>query len=59
MLFDDFVRPHQHVGWYREADLLRGFQIDDELELLRLLDGQIRRLSPFENLVHKSGSALK
>ena len=37
-------------GWYRQADLLRGFQIDDELELHRLLYGQVGGLSTFKIL---------
>ncbi len=37
----DPIRPHQHVGRDRQADLLRCFQIDDELELDRLLDGKV------------------
>ena len=37
-LSDHFIRPHQHVRRNRQADLLGGFQIDDELELRRLLD---------------------
>ena len=37
-LFNDLIRPYQHVRWNRQADLLGGFQIDDELELFRLLD---------------------
>ena len=36
--FDHFIRSRQHVGRNRQTDLLRGFQIDDELELCRLLD---------------------
>ena len=24
-----FIRPRQHVGWDRQADLLGGFKIDD------------------------------
>jgi hypothetical protein len=36
----DLIRPHQHIGTNRQADLLRRFEIDDELELLRLLKGQ-------------------
>src|SRR6266576_6739399 len=30
---DDFVRPRQHIRRNFQADLLRGFQIDDELKL--------------------------
>jgi hypothetical protein len=33
------------------------FQIDDELEFLRLLNGEIRRLGAFQNLVHIGGGA--
>ena len=35
------IRPHQHVGRDRQADLLGRFQIDDELEFLWLLDRQV------------------
>ena len=45
----------QHVRRNRQADLLGGFQIDDELELLRLLDWKIRGLGAFEDLVHVGG----
>jgi hypothetical protein len=34
--FDDFIRPRQHIRRDRQANLFGGFQIDDELELLRL-----------------------
>src|SRR5262245_60038358 len=34
---DHLISPHQHIRRNREADLLGGFEIDDELELLRLL----------------------
>jgi hypothetical protein len=37
MLFYDPIRPRQHIGRDGEADLLRCFQIDDRLELRRLL----------------------
>jgi hypothetical protein len=36
---DHLIRPHQHIRRDREADLLGRFQIDDQLELHRLLDG--------------------
>src|SRR5262249_52337855 len=54
--FDHFVRPRQHVRRNRQADLLRDFQIDDELELLRLLYREISRLGAFQDLVHVGGS---
>src|SRR5262249_53235630 len=50
--FYDFVRSRQHIRRNRQIDLLGGFEIDDELELHRLLDGEIRRLGTFENFVH-------
>src|SRR5262245_10374375 len=49
--FDYPIRPHQHVRRNRQADLLGRFQIDDELELLRLFDWQVRWLSSFQYLV--------
>jgi hypothetical protein len=32
------VRSRQHIRWNREADLLRGFQVDHQFKLRRLLD---------------------
>src|SRR5438132_9988225 len=49
---NDFVRPRQHIGRDRQADLLGRFQIDNELELLRLLDGEISRLGTFQDFIH-------
>ena len=54
---DHFVRSRQHVRRNRQADLLGGFEIDDELELRRLLHGQVGGLGAFQNLVHVSGGA--
>ena len=47
---DDLVRPEQHGLRNRQADLLRGLEIDHKLKLLRLLDGQVGWLSPLEVL---------
>ena len=44
---DYLVRPREHVGRNRQADLLGRFEIDDELDLHRLLDWQVSRLSAF------------
>ena len=44
---DHFIRSHQHVRRDRQPDLLRRFQTDNELELLRLFDGKIGGLGPF------------
>src|SRR6516165_9405971 len=46
-----FVRPRQHIGRDRQTDLLRGLEIDHQLELRRLLHRQIGGLSTFQNLV--------
>ena len=46
-LFDHLIRPRQHVRWNRQADLLGRFQIDDELELRRLLHREIGGLGTF------------
>ena len=44
MLLNDSVGPRQHLRRNRHADLLCGFQIDDELKLRRLLDRQVSGL---------------
>src|SRR5215831_16215332 len=54
---DHLIRSRQHVRRNRKADLLGGLQIDDELELRRLLHREISRLGAFQNLVHIRGSA--
>jgi len=43
-ILDDLIRPCQHIRWDGQADLLSSFQVDDELELRGLFDGQVRRL---------------
>ena len=54
-LFDYLIRPREHIRWNRQADLLRRLQVDDELELYRLLHGEIGGLSAFQDLVHVGG----
>jgi hypothetical protein len=54
---DHSIRPRQHVGRNREADLLRGLEIDDELELDWLFHRQLSGLSAFQNLVHVRSGA--
>src|SRR6266498_2998510 len=51
-LLDHLVRSRQNVGRNREADLLGGLQVDDELELRRLLHRQIGGLGSLQYLVH-------
>ena len=50
MSFYDPVRPHQHIRRDRQADLLGGFQIDDEFKLRRLFYWEVGWLGAFENL---------
>ena len=50
-LLDHLIRPRQHIRRDRQADLLRGFQVDHELDLRRLLNRQISRLGTFKDLV--------
>src|SRR5262252_7184337 len=52
---DHLVRPRQHIGRNRKVNLLGSFEIDDELELLRLLDGNVGGFSSFEDLIYISG----
>jgi len=51
------LRPHQHIRRNCQADLLRRFQIDDELELLSPFQRQISGLSAFQDLVHDGRGA--
>src|SRR5262249_40039600 len=51
------IRPRQHVGWNRQADLLGGFEVDDQLKLRWLLDREIGGLGTFRDFVHISGGA--
>src|SRR5437773_2841342 len=50
MSFYDLVRPRQHVGRNGQADLHGRLQIDNELELHRLLDGSSAGFAPFRIL---------
>src|SRR5690349_5576947 len=50
-LLDHPVRTRQHVRRNGQADLLRGFEIDDQFELRWLFDGEVGGLRAFENLV--------
>ena len=56
-LLDQLVRASEHVRWKRHADLFRGLEIDDELKLCRLLDGQVSRFCAFQDLVNEIGDA--
>ena len=42
-LLNHLIYPRQHVGWNRQPDLLRCFQIDHQLTLRWLLDRKVSR----------------
>src|SRR5439155_5461463 len=52
---DYFVRPRQHVGRDRQADLFRRFQIDNELKLRRLFHRKVGGLGSLQDFVHVGG----
>src|SRR6516164_5062284 len=56
VLLDDSIRPVKHGRRNREADLIRGHQVDHQLELHRLLDGKVSRLGALQDLVDISSS---
>src|SRR5215470_9046994 len=51
-LFDHLIRPRKQVRWNCETDLPCGFEIDDQLELRRLLNRQIGGLGSLQGFVH-------
>src|SRR6266545_4160069 len=55
----DPVRSCQHIRRNCHADLLRGFEIYHELELLRLLDGQFGGLRAFQDFVDICGGTVE
>src|SRR5262249_5594006 len=54
-LFDSLIRPKQERLRNRQAEGFCGLQINDQLELRRLLDGQVAGFGTFEDLVHIGG----
>ena len=50
-LLDHFIRSRKHVGRNPEANPLRRFEIDDQLELRRLLDWKVGGLGAFQDFV--------
>src|SRR6266851_10531837 len=49
---DDLIGPQEERLRDRQAERLRGLEVDDQLELRRLLDRNIGRPSALQNLVH-------
>src|ERR1051325_4630983 len=58
-LFDNPIRPEQQRRRDGEAERLGGLEVDDELELRRLLDGEISGLCAFENFSNVTGDAVQ
>src|SRR5262249_36066903 len=56
-LLDDLIRPAQQRLGQSEAEGPGRLQVDGEIELGRLLHGQIRGLRALEDLVHGGGGA--
>src|SRR5262249_47401856 len=56
-LFDHLVGEREQLGRNVEAQHLGGLEIDDQLELGRLLDGEVGGLGAFQYLVHVLRSA--
>jgi hypothetical protein len=47
---NDLVRPHQERLGDRQAESLGALEVDDQLELRRLLNGEVGGLGALENL---------
>ena len=45
------VGPEQQRGRYGEAQRFGGLEVDDQVELSRLLDGQLGRIGALQDLV--------
>src|SRR6266446_5003584 len=53
----NLIRAPQHRRRDRQPNRLRGLEIDDQLELGRLLDREVGGVDAFEDLVHVGGRA--
>src|SRR5882724_2866496 len=54
---NDLIRPLQQRLRDVQAERLRGLEVDDQLKLRRLLDGQVARLGALEDLVDEDRRA--
>src|SRR5215468_4863599 len=54
-LLDQFVRKREQRGRHGETERLGNLDVDDQLELSRLLDGEVGGLCPLQDLVHEGG----
>src|SRR5882672_2438704 len=57
LLRNNLVRSQQQRLWDGQPEGLGGFEIDHQLELRRLLHGQVAELRALEDLVHVRGRA--
>src|SRR5690242_20428185 len=57
VLLDHLVRPLQERRGDRQAERLGGFEVEHQLELCGLLNGQVAWLGPLLNLVSIDGKA--
>src|SRR5436305_15225109 len=58
-LLDHLVGAGEQRRWHLDAERLRGREIDDEIELGRLLDRKLARLGTAQNLIDIIGGAPK
>src|SRR4029453_18835001 len=56
-LFNDSIRPCQHVRRDRQRNLLGGYQVDDQFKLSRSLYRQVGRFRTLKDLIHIDRSA--
>src|SRR4029450_11216678 len=57
-LLEDLVREDQERWWHRDPECLGGLEVDHQRELRGLLDWQVARLRPFQDLVHEDGGTV-
>src|SRR5437899_5108929 len=55
-LLDDLIRPPQQRVRDRQAERLGSLEVDDELKLRRLLDGEVARFGALQDLIHEMRS---
>jgi hypothetical protein len=55
--FDHLIAAGEQRRRHAEAERLRGLQVDSQFEFCRLLDRDVARLRPAQNLVDKFGGA--
>src|SRR5437773_2482398 len=58
-LLDDLIRPQQQGPGDGKAERVRSLEVDHQLELRGLLDGQIPRLGALQDLVDVGGGTVE